>query len=238
MMEIKTPEQNTRQIVEHLRINGLWEPRDMGLSYVRMGAKSLKLIAQENSNISEKARCRMRTLIENIGWDIDESGVEIVDITGLNPQEIKMRSLKRQQVVAKYWHCTNCATQLSTFPLNEGVWRFDGEQEMACLDQSENKDGQSTELVEQWTVVITCPDCDTFVPMEPYDFFLMAGENVMTKHHSSKATYVSIQKPEIINLVDNNLSDTMIILGTNCPFSGQLLPPHFRGLVVTYYLHD
>ena len=180
MMEEMTPENNAKEILERLRINGLWEPAGLGLSYVREGERSLKLVQQENNPSAAQARIRMKILVEGIGWTVDES------------------------------------------------------EEMALPEGHETDEGKTTELVEQWSVVITCPVCDVAVPMEPYDYGLLAGDDLMLRYDGAEVTYVALSRPEIINMVDNKLTESIKVLGTFCPLSGELLPPHVRGSVVVF----
>ena len=54
------------------RSNGLWQPKGLGLSYVKGGGQTVILISQENIPTSADARVRMRMLIERIGWTVDD----------------------------------------------------------------------------------------------------------------------------------------------------------------------
>tara|TARA_R110002051_G_scaffold49456_1_gene96519 strand:+ start:1269 stop:2003 length:735 start_codon:yes stop_codon:yes gene_type:complete len=229
-----TPENNAKEILERLRINGLWEPAGLGLSYLREGERSLKLVQQENNPSAAQARIRMKILVEGIGWTVNESEVQLVDVQHLSPQERHMQELMKRQEIAQQWPCPDCSTPLSAFPLEEGVWTFDGQEEMTLPEGHETDDGKTTELVEQWSVVITCPVCNVTVPMEPYDFALLAGDDLMLRYDGAEVTYVALSRPEIINMVDNKLTESIKVLGTFCPLSGELLPPHVRGSVVVF----
>jgi hypothetical protein len=233
-MEETTPEDNAKEILERLRINGLWEPGGLGLSYIREGPSTLKLIQQDNNATSAQARVRMKILVNEIGWTVDESEVKLVDVQHLSPQERHMQELMMRQEIAQQWPCPDCATPLSAFPLEEGVWTFDGQEEMTLPEGHETDEGKTVELVEQWSVVIICPVCNTLVPMEPYDYGLLAGDDLMLRYEAEKVTYVALSRPEIINMIDNKLDDSIRVLGTFCPFSGDLLPPHVRGSVVVF----
>ena len=222
---IPTPEDSARMILERLRDGGLWEPAGLGLSYVREGANSLKLTQQENSPTSAQARIRMKILIESLGWTVDESEAQMIDVAHLSPQERHMQEMMMRQEAAQNWKCS-CETPLSAFPLEKGVWTSNGQEEMLLPDGTK-------EEVEQWSVVITCPVCDTSIPTEPYDYALLAGDDAMTTHRTSKVEFVALTRPEIISEIDNKNSE-IIVLGTFCPFYGDLLPPHVRGAVVTF----
>jgi hypothetical protein len=160
-----TPEEEALTILERLRDGGLWQPAGLGLSYVRSGEKELKLTEQENNPTSAQARIRMRILIEKLGWRVDESEAQLIDVQHLSPQERHMQEMMMRQEAAQGWKC-ECGTPLSAFPLEEGVWTHDGQQEMRLPTGD-------VEMVEQWSVVISCPVCDKKIPTEPYDYALV-----------------------------------------------------------------
>jgi len=226
-MEATTPEDNAKLILDRLRLNGLWEPAGLGLSYMKTGDRSLKLVQQEKNPTASQARIRMSILMKDIGWKVDESEVEMVDIEHLSPQERHMQEMMKRQEVAQNWPCPECVTPLAAFPLEEGVWKFEGEEDMELPTGD-------TEKVERWVVVIKCPVCDTSVPMEPYDYGLLAGDDAMVVYRANTISYTALSRPEIIDFIDNKLTDSLVITGTFCAFSGELLPPHVRGAVVVF----
>ena len=215
-----------KEILERLREGGLWQPHGLGLSYVKESGNQVTLTAQENTPLSAQARIRMRMLLEDVGWKVDESPCQLVEVEHLTPEQKHIKELQMRQELAQSWKCS-CGTPLSAFPLEEGVWKHEGQQEM-MLPNGE------TEMVEQWHVLITCPTCDAEIPTEPYDYGLLAGDDSMLTYKTSKIVYTAVDRPAIITLVDNKLSESLLILGTFCPFNGDLLPPHVRGAVVTF----
>lgn len=236
--EDTNPEDSARMILERLREGGLWQPAGLGLSYIRTGEKSVSLISQENNPTSAQARIRMRILIEGVGWTVDESEAQLKEVQHLSPQEQHMQEMMMRQEMAQNWKC-NCGTPLSAFPLEDGVWTYDGQEEMA-LPNGEK------ELVEQWSVVVECPVCETIVPLEPYDYGLLAGDDAMTTysftanhtgHQEIKYTLTALTRPEIIAFMDMNNGDAdgdapdMFCTGTF--HNGHMLPPHVRGAVVS-----
>ena len=223
--EIPTPEDSARMILERLRDGGLWEPAGLGLSYIREGENTLKLTQQENNPTSAQARIRMKILIESLGWKVDESEAQLLDVTHLSPQERHRQEMMLRQEAAQNWKCS-CETPLSAFPLEQGVWTFGGQEEMVLPDGTK-------EEVEQWAVVITCPVCDAEIPTEPYDYALLAGDDAMVVYKTNNVEYTALTRPEIIEQMDAKNSE-IIVLGTFCPFFGDLLPPHVRGAVVTF----
>ena len=221
-----TPEEAVKLILERLREGGLWQPHGLGLSYVKESGNLVTLTAQENTPMSAQARIRMRMLLEDVGWKVDESPCQLVEVEHLTPEQRHIKELQMRQELAQSWKCS-CGTPLSAFPLEEGVWKHEGQQEM-MLPTGEN------EMVEQWHVLITCPTCDAEIPTEPYDYGLLAGDDAMLTYNTGKLIYTAVDRPLIINMIDSKIGDSLLILGTFCPFNGDLLPPHVRGAVVTF----
>jgi len=238
--EEMNPEESARMILERLREGGLWQPAGLGLSYIRTGEKSVSLISQENNPTSAQARIRMRILIEGVGWTVDESEAQLKEVQHLSPQEQHMQEMMMRQEMAQNWKC-NCGTPLSAFPLEDGVWTHDGQEEMA-LPNGEK------ELVEQWSVVVECPVCETIVPLEPYDYGLLAGDDAMLSYSYTaphmfqpdmqvRTTLTALSRPEIITFMDmtngNADGDAPDMFCTGTFYNGHMLPPHVRGAVVS-----
>tara|TARA_R100000781_G_scaffold114804_1_gene87010 strand:+ start:2376 stop:3077 length:702 start_codon:yes stop_codon:yes gene_type:complete len=226
-METNTPENVAQDILNKLRMNALWEPAGLGLSYMKVGESQLKLIEQHNTPIAAQAKVRMQHLLDGIGWDIDDSEVSIIDVQNLTPQQQHMKEMQLRVEAAQKWPCPECETPLSAFPLEKGLWNFDGHQDMMLPDGEVEKD------VEQWSVIIQCPVCDTQVPMEPYDYTLLAGDDLLMSYRSGNVNYTALSRLQIIEMVDAGLGN-VLVLGTFCPTTGLLLPPHVRGSVVIY----
>ena len=227
----QTPEEELQTILERVIDGGLWQPAGLGLSYVRSGDREIQLVSQENNPTSAQARIRMKLLAESIGWSVDESNVQLKDVQHLSPQEAHMQEMALRQEMAQNWKC-QCGTPLSAFPLEDGKWVHDGQSEMK-LPNGE------VELVEQWSVAIDCPVCELRIPLEPYDYGLLAGDDAMLTYKTPNGvTYTALSRPEIIERIDSeatgnfDLNSLLMVLGTFCPRYGDLLPPHVRGSVV------
>jgi len=226
-----TPEEAALSILERLRDGGVWQPAGLGLTYVRSGEKSIKLVEQENNPTSAQARIRMRILIEGLDWVVDESEASLIEVQHLSPQERHMQEMMMRQEMAQGWKC-ECGTPLSAFDLDFCNWVTDGQKEMMIPDGT-------TEMVEDWRVMIECPTCGKDTAMEPYDYALLAGDESMVVYDTGKVKYTALTRPEIIERIDkkDGASD-IIMLGTFCAFNGDLLPPHVRGAVVTFKPSD
>ena len=115
-MNKETPREAVKNVLEQNERRGLWQPKGLGLSYVKSGAQTVILISQENIPTSADARVRMRMLIERIGWTVDESICEIIDVEYLTLEQKHAKEVKILQDMAKNWECS-CGMKLSKFPL-------------------------------------------------------------------------------------------------------------------------
>ena len=127
--------------------------------------------------------------LTDLEWKVDETETKITNVENLDPAERHMKAMQMRQEQAQNWQC-DCGTPLSAFALEEGVWNFYGQEEMA------SPDGE-TGIVEQWAVVITCPVCDKEIPVEPYDYALLAGDDAMITIKTKSMEYTALDRVEI-----------------------------------------
>ena len=225
-MNKETPREAVKNVLERMREGGLWQPKGLGLSYVKGGGQTVILISQENIPMSADARVRMRMLIESAGWTVDESICEIIDVEYLTLEQKHVKEMMTRRDIAKNWKCC-CGTKLSKFPLDRAPWFYNGDEEMVT------QNGE-IETVEQWHVLIKCPNCGLEIPTDPYDYGLIGDDGLLFNYYTSQISYRVLDKDELIERIDNKLSDNIIILGTFCPFHGDRLPPHLRGQPCSY----
>ena len=167
----ETPREPLSNILERIRIGCLWQPEGLGLSYVRKGENLIKLISQENNPTSAKRRIQMRMLIEKIGWQVDESEVKLKHLNGVSTDELEM---KMRQENMHRWKCL-CGTPLTTFPLNQAEWKCYGQKDVILLNGEK-------EIVELWRVHTQCPACEIVIPLEAYDYLLLAGDDAAIRN--------------------------------------------------------
>jgi hypothetical protein len=225
-MNKETPREAVKNVLERMREGGLWQPKGLGLSYVKSGGQTVILISQENIPMSADARVRMRMLIESAGWTVDESICEIIDVEYLTLEQKHAKEMMTRRDIAKNWKCC-CGTKLSKFPLDRAPWFYNGDEEMVT------QNGE-IETVEQWHVLIKCPNCGLETPTDPYDYGLIGDDGLLFNYYTSQISYRVLDKDELIERIDNKLSDNIIIVGTFCPFHGDRLPPHLRGQPCSY----
>ena len=103
-MNKETPREAVKNVLERMREGGLWQPKGLGLSYVKGGDQTVILISQENIPMSADARIRMRILIESAGWTVDESICEILDVEYLTFEQKRAKEMMTRREVAKNWN--------------------------------------------------------------------------------------------------------------------------------------
>jgi len=227
----QTPEQQVDALLRSLAVGALWEPAGNGLTYMKTGDREVELMVQQDSAESAQARVRLGITMAKAGWQVKEDSVQVAPVQNLSPQQQYMREqMMRQEVAQTTWKCQtpDCGCLLSAFPLEEAKWMFVGQEKI--------EDGNGIEQdAEIWAVNITCPVCDTLISMEPLEFALLAGDDLMMSYKTPKAQLEALDRHTIIKMMDSGEGrSSIIITGSFCPFSGELLPPHVRGAVVSF----
>lgn len=225
----ETPEQQIEKLLSGLAIGALWEPAGNGLTYMKIGDREVELMVQQENSESAQARVRLGILMAKAGWQVKEDSVQVAPTENLSPQQHYMKEqMRRQEIAQNTWKCQtpDCGCLLSAFPLDQAEWLFVGQ------DKIDDEEGQEHE-VEIWAVNVICPVCDTTIAMEPLEYALIAGDDLMMSYRTPAAQLEALDRPTIIKVMDND-SREIIITGSFCPFSGALLPPHVRGAVVSF----
>ena len=226
-----TEEEQVNLMLSKMPLGGIWQPEGHGLTYMKIEERTVELMVQKASSNAAESRLKMGILLAKSGWHVKDKNVQILAEENLSPQQQYMEEqMRRQEIAQTTWKCQTpeCGCLLSAFPLEEGEWVFVGQENIKDEDDQEHP-------VEIWAVNIQCPVCDTTIAMEPLEFAMLAGDDVMMKYKTPKGTLEALDRVTIINSIDSGDSN-IIVTGTFCPFSGVLLPPHVRGAVVRFEL--
>ena len=199
-----TPQEELLRILDNIKIGGMWQPAHSGLTFVRDGESKLTLMMQDNTAHSSGLRIMYRKVIADVGWSLDETPCQLIDVENPSLQEREFNELKRRQELAQSWEC-KCKLKLSAFPLEDARWLHEGQEEMRLPTGD-------IEMVERWTVAIDCPVCDEKIRMEPYDFGLLAGDELYMEYKNDNMIYTALDRMEIIQRIDRKESETMIML--------------------------
>ena len=229
--EDASPEQQVEMLLSGLAIGALWEPAGHGLTYMKIGDREVELMVQQDNAESAQSRVRLGILMAKTGWQVKEDNVQIAPSENLSPQQQYMKEqMKRQEIAQSTWKCPTpeCGCLLSAFPLEEAEW--------ILVAQEKMQDDLGVEQdVEIWAVNIVCPVCDTSISMEPLEYAMLAGDDVMMSYRTPVVEMTALDRLTIINTIDSTPgAENILITGSFCPFSGALLPPHVRGAVVMW----
>jgi len=226
-----TPEQQVELLLNGLAIGALWEPAGHGLTYMKTGDREVELMVQQDSAESAQSRVRLGILMAKTGWQVKEDSVQIAPSENLSPQQQYMKEqMKRQEIAQTTWKCQtpDCGCLLSAFPLEQAEWILVAQEKM-------NDDLGIEQDVEIWAVNIVCPVCDTTISMEPLEYAMLAGDDLMMSYRTPKVQLDALDRNTIVRVIDTSPgAGNIIITGSFCPFSGALLPPHVRGAVVMW----
>jgi len=227
----KTPEEQIEMLLSGLAIGALWEPAGHGLTYMKISDREVELMVQQDNTESAQSRVRLGILMAKTGWQVKEDNVQITPSENLSPQQQYMKEqMKRQEIAQSTWKCQtpDCGCLLSAFSLDRAEWV------LVTQEKMEDEDG-TVQDVEVWAVNITCPICDTMISMEPLEYAMLAGDDIMMSYRTPKAQLVALDRMTIIKVMDSGKGNSEIVVtGSFCPFSGALLPPHVRGAVVSF----
>ena len=225
----ETPEAQIEMLLSSLAVGALWEPSGNGLTYMKVGEREVELMVQQQNSQAAQSRIHLGILMAKTGWQVKEDNVQIVEAENLSPPQHYMKEqMRRQEIAQSTWKCQTpeCGCLLSAFALDKAEWVFLGQ------DKVDDEEDQEHE-VEIWAVNVVCPVCDTTIAMEPLEYALIAGDDLMMSYRTPAAQLEALDRPTIIKVMDND-SREIIITGSFCPFSGALLPPHVRGAVVSF----
>lgn len=212
----------TQAHIEGLRIGGMWSPDGSGLDYERTGEEELTLRRMHSHPAAMEVHGRIKRIFDELDWELLDEEIEVY-LPPLNPAEAAMQDRLHQQDTASRWTCVTeeCETLLGDMELEKGEWLNFGLQEMMLPDGT-------TEEVERWGVNIECHDCGTTIQMDPYDYGLLAGDDLFYRYKCGCATmYRMLTREDVLRIVDAGGSG--VALGTRCPNCDGVMPPHLRG---------
>lgn len=213
------------QALSGLRMNQQWDPPYQNACYERTGEKEISLLFRSDDPPSQKMHSDMKDMVESIGWDMKDAEADI-----LPPEEAAFRNAHRKQEEARNWRCpgVDCEEYIVAMPLEEGQWINNGMQPMIMPD------GEEVET-ETWSVKMTCHSCTQDIFMEPSDYGFIAGDEIFWSYKTTNGILYRMQtREQIIQLIDAGQVDNLILIGTFCPFSQDLFPPHMRGSPCTF----
>ena len=234
MMSWKPSEEDieiTREQLESLPTDGFWATPDQHAQYRRDGDQNkLVLVKMLDHPSVEEVHDRVTVVLDLIGWEVENAeDLEIVPAWHPSPEEAMLEERMRMQEQLSKASCSNedCKTLLASMPLEDVVW--------AHIDDGVYVDDEEEEhSIEIWSPIVTCHTCSTEISLAPEHYVLLVGDELASTYTNRAGfTYRMLLREEVIATIDSGGSPNLHVLGTFCPYSKEVIPPYYRGLIVT-----
>tara|TARA_R100000008_G_scaffold55157_1_gene33798 strand:- start:5 stop:676 length:672 start_codon:yes stop_codon:yes gene_type:complete len=199
----------TKGVVESLEIGQDWMEGEM--AFRKIGDASLLLLTRTER--AEGASHRVRTVLELLGWDLDESQARII------PDD-PMLAAEMMQEEAQSWLCPHCnEVPVVNMDLENAGWDIVGNNQF--VDES----GHET-IADRWVIGLTC-ECEEIVYLSPDDYYLVAGEELF---YTWKGWF-PVKPEQICEAVDKGYWDDLNAQALGSNWDGKPVPLHMRGLM-------
>ena len=225
--------ESTRKELSQLPPNAIWAlPNNHAVFRRDDENDKLILVQKMNHPAIEEGVRRIQIVCAEIDWEVDVEHAEELPFETMSPDEMVYEERVRRQEMLMKATCANhdCDTLWGGMDLDHPRWTHIRDAQL------EDDDGELHD-VEVWSPIITCYECGEQIKMMPEDYAILAGDDLATRYTNfAGIEYRVLSRDEIIHLVDTKEMAQVCILGTFCPFSQEVVPPHFRALVVQYTL--
>ena len=217
-----------REELEALPADAFWSTPNQHAQYRRDGEENrLVLMKRLDHPMVEEACERVKAVADMIGWEVDDSNIELLPAWHPDPEEAMLQERMRlqEQLVKATCANTECDAYIAAMDLEEAQGQH--------LDDATFVDDDGEEqTMEIWSPVITCYKCDTEIQLAPEHYAILAGDDIANRFKSqSGTTYHVLTRPEVIEMIEAK-DPSLTVLGTFGPWSGDRLPPIYRGLMV------
>lgn len=217
-----------REMLENMEPDGYWNIGDM-LSYRRDGDKDrIVLLHRIDEPRAEAIHQHNKAVIEELGWVVDDGEADIQEREPDTQEQQFMHQMQQQQQLMNAT-CENesCEAFIAAMELEKAVWTH--------LRDALYTDEDGVEQTEEiWSPVLTCYACETKIHLAPDHFALLAGDDIANTYRNGGGhIYRVMQRKEVLKKVDTASGD-VLILGTFCPFTQEVVPTFYRGLIMEY----
>lgn len=210
----------TKEILERLDMGGFWEPRNLGLMYIRTGERTVMLSSTSGPKGLATHR-RMKGLIEAAGWVMDESDV-VHFFHEKTWQELRELDRIQDEYGVSFMACS-CGEPLRNSKGELGQWTLESitlTEENGCVVEHEH-----------WEIQTPCIACDNMFSTSREEHLLLFPL-ARKRTRTARAMYRHLDPEDIVLCHELNLTDNISLLGTRCPRWGDRLPPHLHGTAV------
>ena len=213
--------------------DGFWTMPGGHAEYRREGSNDhMVLVKMIDHPMVEEAHQQICDTAKSLQWNVTvDRDVEMEPAWNPSPEESMMEQRMRLQEQLTTASCANpeCEIRLAAMDLEDVVWTH--------LDDSPYVDDEGNEtIVEIWSPVVTCFGCNTKINLAPEHYVLLAGDELASIYTpvGGGVMYKVLQREDVIAMVDGG--NPPFILGTFCSMTNEVVPPFYRGLMVS--MHD
>lgn len=220
-----------KQHFESIPVNGVWSPDSTGVQYMKTDEKTWLLMSMYEHPDSKDYHNKMLVLMNAVGYEVaTPDGFETIT-PPLDPSHQAEMHYQQKQELAMGWKC-DCGEPLANFELEN---RTD---EYVETIEAQLDNGQSAPL-QLWRCHITCPTCETNMPMEPDDYHVLAGDELFMQFTNMTARYTALTRMQNKDLAEsgmfvgkplNDKGSMFCVLGET--YEGERVPPWLWGCLV------
>ena len=87
----------------------------------------------------------------------------------------------------------------------------------------------STDEIELWAYIFTCPESGDEFNVDPDDYHLLAGDKLYMRYINQEGTiFQALTRREMVEVAEGDVEEGVVV-GTSCPETGEKVPPWLWG---------
>ncbi|RZD54470.1 MAG: hypothetical protein CXT67_00205 [Methanobacteriota archaeon] len=188
-----------------MQIGGIWMPDGSGLTFVKVSENTWSLKSKVENAEAEDNLQRMKVLMFDVGFTLLEDTTQVLP-EPTSAEEARMMEIHMKRDIAQNWAASD-GTLLKDMGL-EDIWPSYIEDREILLDNGD------TTTLEVWAYVLTNPNNDEEISIDPDDYHLLMGDKYFmrfrlrsSKFNESEMNYEyhALSREEMIEYVDSNI---------------------------------
>tara|TARA_R110000751_G_scaffold35335_2_gene86872 strand:+ start:2498 stop:3235 length:738 start_codon:yes stop_codon:yes gene_type:complete len=211
-----------------MQIGGIWMPDGSGLTFVKVSENTWSLKSKVENAEAEDNLQRMKVLMFDVGFTLLEDTTQVLP-EPTNAEEARMMEIHMKRDIAQNWAASD-GTLLKDMGL-EDIWPSFIEDKEILLDNGE------TATVQVWAYVLTNPNNDEEISIDPDDYHLLMGDKYFMRFRTPEFDYHALSREEMIEDIDTHEGHTSGVgvgskhIGGNQTHSGRVvkIPPWMWG---------
>lgn len=217
---------------EHFKtapVGGAWAPDGTGLLFLKSEEKKWRLVKAMNHPSTLDTLDRIRVLMFDLGYSLNEKDVEWDDPPATMEEAIQQEADHKKRI-AESWADTD-GTKLMDLDLRSAYPEYIESKEI-ILDN-----GDTTEM-EIWAYKVTNPNTGNEITIDPDDYHLLTDDECFMRFYAPPLWYQCMTRNEIIEVADSDeyrgSEDHAILIGKFVHVSGDYdhkVPPWMWGTV-------